>query len=54
MKSWEEGGAFLDALAADPEVAGVLDATALEALFDYAHHTRHVDTIFERVFGGSD
>ena len=23
----------------------------LEACFDLAHHTRHVDTIFERVFG---
>jgi adenylosuccinate lyase len=54
MKTWEAGGEFLDALKADPEVASVLDAAALEALFDYAHHTRHVDTIFERVFGGSD
>ncbi len=54
MRTWDEGGAFLDALKADPEVTAALDATALEALFDYAHHTRHVDTIFERVFGGSD
>jgi adenylosuccinate lyase len=54
MKAWEDGGAFLDALKADREVTSALDATALEALFDYAHHTRHVETIFERVFGGGD
>jgi adenylosuccinate lyase len=53
MKAWEDGTGFLDALKADAEVTAALDATALEALFDYAYHTRHVDTIFERVFGGS-
>jgi len=25
----------------------------LEALFDEAYHTKHVDTIFKRVFGQS-
>ena len=54
MQTWEGGGDFLGALKADPEVTSALDATALEALFDLSHHTRHVDTIFERVFGGSD
>jgi adenylosuccinate lyase len=28
-----------------------LDSRALDALFDLAHHLRHVDTIFTRVFG---
>jgi len=51
MAVWEEGGAFLDRLNADPEVSGTLNGTDLAALFDPAYHTRHVDVIFERVFG---
>ncbi len=51
MAAWEDGEDFLDALAADKDVAAALDREALENLFDLAHHTKHVDTIFERVFG---
>ena len=51
MAIWEEGGSFLDRLMVDEEVSGALDGTALAALFDPAYHMRHVDTIFERVFG---
>ena len=51
MKVWEKGADFLEELKADTEVAAVLDAGEIEALFDLAHHTRHVDTIFRRVFG---
>ena len=51
MAVWDEGGSFLDRLNADPEVSGALDGAALEALFDPAYHTRHVDEIFQRVFG---
>jgi adenylosuccinate lyase len=54
MKAWEQGGEFLDALKSDPDVTAALDPAALEALFDLSWHTRHVDTIFERVFGGRD
>jgi adenylosuccinate lyase len=32
------------------EVAAKLDDAALDVLFDLGHHTRHVDTIFARVF----
>ncbi len=28
-----------------------LDTQALAALFDLDYHTKHVDTIFKRVFG---
>jgi len=38
-------------LKADPEVTAALDERALEALFDMAYHTKHVGTIFRRVFG---
>ncbi len=51
MAVWQEGGQFLDRLTADPEVTRHLDAAALADLFDSRFHTRHVDTIFSRVFG---
>jgi adenylosuccinate lyase len=31
-----------------------LPAAQLEAMFDLAYHTKHVDTIFERVFAERD
>ena len=51
MQVWEENAAFLDLLKADAEIAEVLDAGKIDALFDLDHHLRHVDTIFARVFG---
>ncbi len=54
MQSWQSCTDFLQALKADPEVTAALDLTVLEGLFDHAHHTAHVDTIFERVFGGTE
>ena len=44
-------GAFQRFLKADSEVTARLDAAALDALFDLGHHTKHVGTIFARVFG---
>ena len=49
MKVWRGEGAFLDFLKADPRVT--LDDAALEALFDIGYHTKHVHTVFQRVFG---
>jgi adenylosuccinate lyase len=51
MKVWEQGSDFMSELKADPEVRGVLGEAGIEANFDLAYHTRHVDTIFARVFG---
>ena len=51
MKTWERGADFLTELKADPEVATKLKAADLEAMFDLAYHTKHVNTIFKRVFG---
>jgi adenylosuccinate lyase len=51
MPVWEGKGRFLDLLKADAEVAKHLPAPQLEALFDEAYHTKHVETIFARVFG---
>jgi len=50
MKVWEGAADFRAELAADPEVAAVLDADALAGLFDLDHHLRHVGAIFARVF----
>jgi adenylosuccinate lyase len=51
MKAWLEGGDFLRALKADPEVARSLSGSALESCFDLSYHFKHVDDIFRRVFG---
>ncbi|MGE0745017.1 MAG: adenylosuccinate lyase [Rhodospirillales bacterium] len=53
MRIWREGGDFRAALAAEPEVAKRLSAADLDAMFDLRRHTRHVDTIFARVFGAA-
>jgi adenylosuccinate lyase len=50
MKGWRGEGEFLSLLKADKDVAKVLSAHELEALFDLGYHLKHVDTIFERVF----
>jgi len=51
MPVWRGEGKFLDLLKADKEVAAHLSAKELEKLFDLAYHTKHVGTIFKRVFG---
>ena len=51
MKVWEEGKNFLEELQADSDVTNALSKEALEELFDMNHHTKHVETIFARVFG---
>ena len=51
MEAWKENLSFLDQLKADDEIGKFLPADALESLFDLEYHTKHVDTIFERVFG---
>jgi adenylosuccinate lyase len=51
MPVWRGEGDFLTLLKADKDVSKALSAAELEALFDLGYHTRHVDTIFRRVFG---
>ncbi len=51
MRVWAERTDFLALLKDDAEVTVHLEAETLEELFDMAHHTKHVDTIFKRVFG---
>ena len=51
MEAWRKGDSFLARLQADPQVTKHLKPKALEALFDLGYHFKHVDTIFDRVFG---
>jgi adenylosuccinate lyase len=51
MRGWRGEGEFLSLLKVDKDVAKVMSAQDLEALFDLGYHLKQVDTIFERVFG---
>jgi adenylosuccinate lyase len=51
MQVWSGKGSFRELLGADPALAGVLKADELDACFDPARHLRHVDAIYERLFG---
>ena len=53
MKVWESDGqmSLLDLLKADDEVTAALSHEQLEEKFNLDYHFKHVDTIFERVFG---
>ncbi len=51
MKVWTEGADFLASLLADEEVSRHIGQEALTQAFDLGYHTKHVDTIFKRIFG---
>jgi adenylosuccinate lyase len=50
MPVWRGEGNFLDLLMADSEVSTHLSVGEIKSLFDLGYHTKHVDTIFKRVF----
>ena len=51
MKVWEKGADFLEELLADADVRAALPEADIREKFDLGYHTKHVDTIFARVFG---
>jgi len=51
MKSWLEAVPFRELLERDPEVSGRLSHGDFDAVFRVDNFLRHVDDIFERVFG---
>jgi adenylosuccinate lyase len=51
LEAWRHGQPLLDRLRTEPEVTKRLSPEQLSGLFDLGYHTRHVDTIFSRVFG---
>lgn len=51
MHVWRSGEDFLEVLLADKEVVAALSEAHLRDQFDLGYHTKHVQTIFDRVFG---
>ena len=51
MRVWEQGADFLEELLGDEEVRAALSEETIREKFDLGYHTKHVDTIFRRVFG---
>ena len=53
MQVWEADGklSLMELLKADPEVGAKLSDAEIEEQFDLAYHYRHIDTVFDRVFG---
>jgi adenylosuccinate lyase len=50
MQAWEKGEDFQALCKADGEIGKFLTAEAIGEMFDMGYHTKHVDTVFERVF----
>ena len=50
MRVWEQGADFLTELKADPDVMKVMTVEEIEDKFDLEYHTKHVGTIFKRIF----
>ncbi|WP_068297271.1 adenylosuccinate lyase [Pararhodobacter sp. CCB-MM2] len=51
LKVWEDRVDFQEQLLADKDVVAALGVDGIKAKFDMEYHTKHVDTIFRRVFG---
>jgi adenylosuccinate lyase len=51
MRVWQGEGDFLSLLLTDKDVRKHLSETELKENFNLDYHFKHVDTIFERVFG---
>lgn len=53
MKVWESDGAesLMELLKADADVAAKMSASEIEDRFNLDYHFKHIDTIFDRVFG---
>jgi adenylosuccinate lyase len=55
MQVWQakgdRAGLFASLLKADPEVSARLKPADIDAMFDDFYHLKHVDALFERVFG---
>jgi adenylosuccinate lyase len=51
MPVWRGEGDFLTLLKKDPDVKKYLSDAEISEQFDLGYHFKHVDTIFQRVFG---
>jgi adenylosuccinate lyase len=48
LRAWDEERDFRGLLASDPEASALLDAAALDRVFDLDNFLRHVDAVFDR------
>jgi adenylosuccinate lyase len=48
LRAWDEETSFRELLEADPDAMALVDAVALDRVFDLESFLRHVDAIFER------
>ena len=51
MEAWNSDTSFMDRIAEDPRVKRVLSPEEVGACFNLDYNLRHVDTVFDRVFG---
>jgi adenylosuccinate lyase len=54
MQAWEEGGNFQANLKGDKAVMAQMSEAEVSEMFDLGYHTKHVETIFSRVFGADN
>jgi len=53
MRVWREGLDFQSLLLQDKDIRKHLDEKEIQGIFDLNHHLKHVDVIFNRVFGAN-
>ncbi len=51
MECWKTGLPYKDLVLKDRRIAGALSRREIDEAFDLRHHLRHVDVVFDRVFG---
>jgi len=51
LRVWEGEASFKELILKDQEIMQYLDRNEVEEIFDIKYHLKHVDEIFERVFG---
>ena len=51
MRVWDEGADFLELVLADPDIRANMSEEEVRRTFDLQEKTKHVDQVFERVFG---
>ena len=53
MRVWDQGADFQELILEDPDIGTHLNADEVKTIFNIQDRLRHVDAIFERVFGSS-
>jgi adenylosuccinate lyase len=51
MQTWKDGAAFKELVCKDPLITKYLTVEQIESCFDPRHYLRHLNRIYQRVFG---